>query len=143
MHEGKEQVVEVRNRSRDPEICMGAVCRHRFQYLRDHRFDLRIANHARRPRSRLVEQTFQFFHPETLAPLADGGSGDMQLVRYGGILMHSLQPSTIRARMAAACKDFGRRANIVSFSFSSVVTCSGLVERPNAISHNAPSLSII
>jgi hypothetical protein len=41
------------------------------------------------------------------------------------LLSPSLQPSTIRARMAIACADFGRRASIDNFSFSSGVTLSG------------------
>ena len=36
----------------------------------------------------------------------------------------------MRARIAMACADFGRRANIESFSLSSAVTSSGLVGRP-------------
>jgi IS4 transposase len=35
-----------------------------------------------------------------------------------------MEPSTIRPRMATACADFGRRANMASFSFSSDVTFS-------------------
>ena len=45
----------------------------------------------------------------------------------------------MRLRMASACEVFGRRANIASFSFSSVVTLSGLVGRPVAIPKYAPA----
>jgi hypothetical protein len=51
------------------------------------------------------------------------------------LLNPSSQPSTIRARIANAWADFGRRANIVSFSFSSWITSSGFVGRPMAISN--------
>src|SRR4051812_12245957 len=48
-------------------------------------------------------------------------------------LLHpSSHPSTILARIASAWADFGRRASIASFSFSSGVTFSGLVGRPMA-----------
>ena len=49
------------------------------------------------------------------------------------LLSPSLQPSTMRARIAIACEVFGRRASMDSFSFSSGVTLSGLVGRPMAI----------
>src|SRR5436309_1234738 len=43
-------------------------------------------------------------------------------------LLHpSSQPSTMRARIASACPDLGRRASSVSFSFSSAVSFSAFV----------------
>ncbi len=53
------------------------------------------------------------------------------------LLRPSSQPSTMRARMAVACEDFGRRASSVNFSFSSALTLSGLVGRPSAIPNYA------
>ena len=53
------------------------------------------------------------------------------------------QPSTMRARIARACPVFGRPAIMVSFSFSSGVTLSGLVGRPMAIRKYVPAREII
>jgi hypothetical protein len=44
----------------------------------------------------------------------------------------------MRARMATACEDLGRRDSIASFSLSSELTLSGLVGRPMAIAQYAP-----
>jgi hypothetical protein len=52
------------------------------------------------------------------------------------------QFSTIRARMASACEDFGRRANSSSFCRSSAVISNGFVGRPARMTQDAPSQPI-
>jgi hypothetical protein len=49
----------------------------------------------------------------------------------------------MRARMATAWEDLGRRDNIASFSLSSELTLSGLVGRPMAIAQYAPGHLLI
>jgi glycosyltransferase involved in cell wall biosynthesis len=78
-----------------------------------------------RPSSRRTRKRSRHLH--TVAPLMRSLLATMPL------LAPSSQPSTMRARMAMACEDFGRRAIIVSFCRSSSVPFSGLVGRPMAI----------
>src|SRR5579885_484621 len=59
------------------------------------------------------------------------------------LLIPSAQPRTMRARMAIACADVGRRANMESFDFSSGVTLSGFVGRPMAIPEYAPGGALL
>jgi hypothetical protein len=53
------------------------------------------------------------------------------------------QPSTIRARIAMACADFGRRAIMFNFSRSSAAISSGCLGRPVRIPKYAAKLGFI
>ena len=67
-------------------------------------------------------------HLQTVAPVT------CTLLAAALLLNPSPHAKTMRARMAMACADLGRRASIASFSFSSGVKLSGLVGRPMIIS---------
>jgi hypothetical protein len=90
---------------------------------------------SRRPSSLFTRKRSRHLH--TVAPVMCSFFATAVLLRP------SSQPSTMRARMAMACEDFGRRASSVSFSFSSAVAFRGLVGRPNAIHNYAAVLHII
>src|SRR5579863_1156288 len=65
-------------------------------------------------------------HLQTVAPVI------RNFLATAPLLKPSSQPSTMRARIAKAWADFGRRASIASLSFSSGVTFNALVGRPMA-----------
>ena len=54
------------------------------------------------------------------------------------LLPPAAQLKTMRARIAGACDDFGRRANNSSFCRSSAVISSGLVGRPVRMTQDRP-----
>jgi len=88
-----------------------------------------------KPSSRLTRKRSR--HLQTVAPVM------CNFLAVAPLLNPSAHASTIRARMAIACADFGRRASMVNFSFSSGVTLSGLVGRPRAIPKYASAGSLI
>jgi len=76
-------------------------------------------------------------HLQTVAPVMCG------FLATAPLLNPSSQPSTICARMATACEDFGRRGNIASFSLSSELRLRGLVRRPMDVTKYEPRRTII
>jgi hypothetical protein len=87
---------------------MRAVGRHRFQCLRDHVLSLLIADLAWRTNPRLIQQSKpdslnRSRHFPNVAPVMCSVCATSEL------LIPSPQLSTIRARSAVACADFGRR----------------------------------
>ena len=87
---------------------MRAVGRHRFQRLRHHLLNLPIRNLARCADTRLIQQFVQAKLSKPLPPLGERCTCDMQLPRDPAVLIPSPQWSTIRARNAMACAEFGR-----------------------------------
>jgi hypothetical protein len=103
---------------------------HRLQRLRNDLFNLPIGDFARCTDSRLIQQAIQPKLSKPFPPLTDGRAGDVQLPAASELLIPSPQLSTIRARTAMACDDFGRRASMLNFAPSSVLISSGFLGRP-------------
>ena len=117
-----------------------AVGGHRFQCLRNDVFNLLIGNLARSAhRGSSNKPPPKCSRP--LPPLADRRAGNVQFRATSVLLTPWPQLSTIRARMAMACADFGRRAIILNFCRFAATISRGFLGRPVRIPKYPASIS--